>query len=226
MTKYIVNKILIGVVAVVMISCNTGNTDNVDNSNMEKDIIVNEWGYDRPFFVESLELCRDTIWGNFTGKGIDTLWLISEVDTILEIDGNDTMFNLNTGRYHIASNNKSIPQIKIDCDITPSYYCPNYSLVYEGDLDKNGTDEWGCMQTPGGSQWLGYEVFTLVNNRWYHLFDEPTLSIPSEWFESSITEIVEPADDSGYVVLRRGFHDSIYIECDTIVQVKFTMTDD
>lgn len=151
---------------------------------------------------------RDTIWGNFTGHGIDTLYVISEIDTTVE----DPLFSC---KYYAVSNNKSIPKMQIHgcCELSPK-------LVYEGDLDQNGTDEWGYLHTWMMSQWRYYRVLTLKNNKWYYLLDDEKLSSP-EWFRCSGNEIVARADSPGFVKINYGTFGPDFIVCDTVVKAGF-----
>lgn len=156
---------------------------------------------------------RDTIWGNFTGEGIDTIYIEFVFDTTA--NDYDEMY-----KYYAVSPNKSIPKIEIHgCRIAPK-------LVFEGDLDQNGTDEWGYLHTWMTGQWRHYRVYTLVDNAWRYLFDDENLSSP-EWFRCSGKEIVEPADSAGYVKLNYGtFEATSMEERDTIIKASFLEIED
>ena len=156
---------------------------------------------------------RDTIVGNFTGKGIDTIYVVrSEPDTTKEWEESVS--------YYAVSNNKLIPTVKL-------YGCPEYSprLVYEGDLDGNGTDEWGYLHTWLNSQWRYYRVFTLVNGEWRYLVESNKLSTP-EWFRCSGQEIIEPADKKGYVRIHYGTFGPDLDAYDTVEKVTFNKIND
>ncbi|MBR5984342.1 MAG: hypothetical protein IK025_11570 [Bacteroidales bacterium] len=156
---------------------------------------------------------RDTIWGNFTGNGIDTLYIVSEFDTTA--NDYDEMF-----KYYAVSSNKSIPKVRM----YGNWQQPK--LVFEGDLDQNGTDEWGYLHTWLNSQWRYYRVFTLVKHTWRYLIDDENLSTP-EWFRCSGKEIVEPADSAGYVKLNYGTFGSTSCEIrDTIVKATYSKIKD
>ena len=94
--------------------------------------------------------------GNFTGKGIDILY----VEKVVEDSG---PLSIRHGcRYYIASPNKYIPKIEIQgTNVAPP------KLVNEGDLDGNGTCEVGYLDTWDCSQWRYYSIFT---NRKYVFF--------------------------------------------------------
>ena len=132
----------------------------------------------------------DTIWGNFTGKGVDTLYVVTIVDTTKEWDEATT--------YYAMSNNKNIPKMELfGC----SLYQPK--LVFEGDLDGDGKDEWGYLHTWMTSQWRYYRVFSLVNGHWRYLIESDRLNTPI-FFRSSSKEVVEPGDKPGYVRINYG----------------------
>ena len=96
---------------------------------------------------------RDTIVGNFTGLGIDTLY-VKKVENTGERSG--LSFS-----YTMVSTNPEIPNIEL-------FGIPEAppKLVLEGDLDQNGTCEVGYLHTWNCSQWRYYRIFTLVDGEW------------------------------------------------------------
>ena len=84
---------------------------------------------------------KDTIVGNFTGHGIDTLF-IKNLGKKTENDYTP---------YIVTSTNKNIPSVHL-------YGCEGDipGLVNEGDLDENGTCEFGYIHTWDVSQWRTY----------------------------------------------------------------------
>ena len=156
---------------------------------------------------------RDTIVGNFTGKGLDTLYVVaSERDTSVD-------YELSV-KYYAVSNNPKIPRVEL-------YGYPNVAprLVFEGDLDGNGTDEWGYLHTWLNSQWRYYRVFTLVNGRWRYLLKSDKLNTP-EWFRASGKDIVEPSGKKGYVKINYGTFGPEFEMLDTIEKVTFAKITD
>ena len=205
------SKTLICIIVGMLFSCNTNNSDVRNDSIGEGvDSIVGDNSNELPECINSVigHDERDTIWGNFTGRGIDTLWVVSEIDTTLDDP-------IDMCKYYAVSNNKMIPKIEL-------YGCCDYSpkLVYEGDLDQNGTDEWGYLHTWMMSQWRYYRVFTLSNNTWYYLVEDDKLSTP-EWFRCSGKEIVEPADKPGYVIIHYGTFGPDLDFGDTVIKAKY-----
>ena len=204
-------KIYICIIVGMLFSCNTNNSDGINDSIGENaDSIIKDNPNELPECINSVNGHdeRDTIWGNFTGKGIDTIWVESEFDTTAE----DFHFMC---KYYAVSNNKSIPKIELVgcCSSSPK-------LVYEGDLDQNGTDEWGYLDTWIASQWRNYQVFTLSNNVWHYLIEDEKLFTP-RWFRGSGKEIVEPADKPGYVIIHYGTYGPDFDFGDTVVKAKF-----
>ena len=113
---------------------------------------------------------QDTIVGNFTGKGIDTLYveMVENPKYNVQNDDMEQMY-----KYYLSSNNKSIPKIELyGCDAAPP------KLVKEGDLDRNGNCEVGYIHTWTMSQWRYYRIFTLVKNEWRYLVEGDYLDTP------------------------------------------------
>ena len=156
---------------------------------------------------------RDTIVGNFTGKGLDTLYVVaSERDTSVDFES--------SVKYYAVSNNPKIPRVEL-------YGHPSVALrlVYEGDLDGNGTDEWGYLHTWLNSQWRYYRVFTLANGRWRYLLESDKLDTPM-WFRESGKEVVEPSGKKGYVKINYGTFGPEFEMLDTIEKVTFAKITD
>lgn len=95
---------------------------------------------------------RDTIVGNFTGKGNDTLFVVEKIDSSNE----DSMYGP-YGDYYAVSPNKSILSIHLSRCLRMA----SPKLVNEGDLDRNGTCEVGFLSTWDNSQWRPYHIFPL-----------------------------------------------------------------
>ena len=152
---------------------------------------------------------RDTIYGRFNGRNIDTLHIekrkVKSVDTAKTVE------------YYAVSSRKTIPEVKLKG--TP-HRAPK--LVYEGDLDGNGTDEWGYLATGVSSQWRTYSVFTLKKGRWCYLVKSDRLET-TDWFRCSGKEVVEKGGKKGYVKINYGFATSENSKIlDTVVKASFT----
>jgi SanA protein len=154
---------------------------------------------------------RDTIVGNFTGKGIDTIYVYQENHFP---DENDYGQHIS---YYAKSNNPEIPTIELwgwD-QVSPK-------LVYEGDVDSNGKDEWGYLHTWMASQWRQYRIFTLVGNEWRYLIDGELLDTHG-LFRSSGVDIVEKGDRKGYVKINYARWEADDMDThDTIVAATYT----
>ncbi len=152
---------------------------------------------------------RDTIFGRFNGRNIDTL----HIETRKVKSGDTTK----TVEYYAVSSRKTMPEVKLKG--TP-HRAPK--LVYEGDLDGNGTDEWGYLATGVSSQWRTYSVFTLQKGRWCYLVKSNRLET-TDWFRCSGKEVVEKGGKKGFVKINYGFATSENSKIlDTIVKVSFT----
>lgn len=154
---------------------------------------------------------RDTIVGNFTGRGKDTLYVVKEVIGEYSVD------SIIEPKYYIASNNPKIPRREL-------YGCPNCSprLVFEGDLDGNGTDEVGYLHTWVMSQWRVYRIFTLVNGKWRYLVEGEYL-ITDEGFRSTDEEVAKPGPQKGTILIKYGHTTPTESEIrDTIVRPTYS----
>ena len=166
--------------------------DEKNEPAMEKDIysiIVKKENYE--FFHDINTIVahneQDTVVGNFTGRGIDTLYVNTVVWDEKDIyDGT---------QFFVKSSNHQIPTIELfGFAIVPP------RLVYEGDLDGNGTDEFGYLCTWMNSQWRSYNIFTLVNNEWRYLVHGEYLC-NGELFRSSGIEVAEAGSKKGTVLI-------------------------
>lgn len=159
---------------------------------------------------------QDTIVGNFTGLGIDTLYV-------------KTVFNEDAPveeriKYYARSNNPDLPAIKL-------FGCTSASpqLVYEGDVDGDGKDEWGYLPTWTSSQWRQYRIYNYDSKRkkWrflyydtgdngVHLLDTP------EYVRGSGVDLVEKGPRPGFIKINYGTDHPDYLILDTIVKPTYT----
>ncbi len=153
---------------------------------------------------------QDTIVGNFTGKGIDTLFVEYVPPKHYGIDD---------PHFYIASTNKKIPKIEIVGTIEA---IPK--LVNEGDLDGNGTCEVGYLPTWVTSQWRWYRIFTFHNGEWRYLINGDYCET-AEWFRHSGAEVAEPGPRKGTVLVHYGVNLTGIIK-DTIVQATYSKITD
>lgn len=157
---------------------------------------------------------QDTIVGNFTGKGIDTLYVEMVKNPKYSVQ-NDDMEQMYI--YYLSSNNKSIPKIELyGCDAAPP------KLVNEGDLDGNGTCEVGYIHTWIMSQWRYYRIFTLVKNEWRYLVEGDYLDTP-EWFRHSGVEVAEPGKKKGTILIHHYYEGYDDIKEERIAEIRDTI---
>ena len=96
-------------------------------------------------------------------------------------------------------------------------------LVYEGDVDGDGKDEWGYLHTWLNSQWRQYRIYSFdtKSKTWKHLYYGNLLDTP-EYVRASGVDIVEKGPKPGYIKINYG---TSGVECelrDTIVKATYT----
>ena len=197
--------------AVLLVACNGGKAHEIKVSEHHNDAIpVSDRDTVRiPIMVSNYDT---VIVGNFTGKGLDTLRIVpgkyQTIYTRLHTEGGTEVFDTNVNDEYIndeyfnyveiydtisdfcrkctiVSSNKKIKDKQIDWVVGK----PHIFLL--GDLDGNGTDEWGCITYRRGSfrfvegrdaahegdsysiAWSSFEsavyemrIFSLVKNQW------------------------------------------------------------
>ena len=128
---------------------------------------------------------RDTLVGNFNGTEIDTL--ICELADTLPISYRYKIHSLNNTVLSLAIENANIPM----------------RLVNEGDLDGNGTDEFGVRRETDAGTWNNYCVYTYDNGEWKYLI-EPIWTYSDHFYAdlNKGADVVERANQSGYVTVR------------------------
>jgi hypothetical protein len=161
-------------------------------------------------YYEKRERCRCT--RLVTGKGIDTIYVYTECH-YPEMNDYDQYTS-----YYAKSNNPELPTIELwGCDEASP------KLVYEGDVDSNGKDEWGYLHTWMTSQWRTYRIYTLVGNEWRFLISSTNKLLDTdETLRGSGLEVIEKGDKKGYVKVHYtcgGINDVIR---DTIVAATYT----
>lgn len=185
--KYLVSFFLL----IFLFACNGNKTSKKEDEDppwIKACIKENEWTWRSIQTIDAHDE-QDAIVGNFTGKGIDILY----VEKVVEDFG---LLSIGHGcRYYIASPNKNIPKIEIN----GTNFAPP-KLVNEGDLDGNGTCEVGYLDTWDCSQWRYYSIFTLRNGEWRNLIDGDYLC-NFELFRHSGFEVAEPGLAKGTVLV-------------------------
>lgn len=152
---------------------------------------------------------QDTIIGNFTENGIDTLYVTKVVGQ------NEESYKCTD--FFLSSSNPKIPSIQLYgyADVPPK-------LVYEGDLDGNGSAEVGYLHTWMNSQWRYYRILTLVNNEWRYLVDGDYLDTP-QWFRNSGIEVAEPGPRKGQILIHYYYEGYDLANNDRIREIRDTI---
>lgn len=159
---------------------------------------------------------KDTIVGNFTGNGIDTLYVSVKFDEKAEFE--------ERVKYYAKSNNPALPTIELYGSLGNQP-----KLVYEGDVDGDGKDEWGYLHTWTMSQWRYYRVYNYDNRRkeWRYLFYDvggvkESLLDTSEGVRSSGVDIVEKGPSPGLIKINYNSGYPKFEMRDTIVKPTYT----
>lgn len=174
---------------------------------------------------------KDTIIGNFTGLGIDTLYVCT-VENFPEVSKDlqpcSLEYYMEYQHFYARSNNPVIPDVEI-------FGMPNGApqLVYEGDLDGDGRDEWGFLPVWMNSQWRQYRIYNYdpESKKWRHLYyDLPdTTSLKAgllhtpEYVRESGYDLVEKGPEPGLIKIHYGEYDGVVY--DTIVRPNYIPID-
>ncbi len=152
---------------------------------------------------------KDTIVGNFTGKGVDTLFVVEKDNT----DGDGKI-------CYLESSNKSLKPLNL------GLHSGAPLLVNEGDLDGNGTIEVGYLPVWWTSQWRPYQVLTFKNGKWcYFINPEHEYMDTGELIRASGKEIVEPSIKKGWIKVNYETQEVNAIIKDTIVKPDYSPID-
>lgn len=173
---------------------------------------VDELSNEMEYYLNSVKGHKEEpmIIGNFTGFGIDTIYVKEET--------NDLHDMYEGYKFYAKSNNPILPTIEMyGC----GYATP--MLVYEGDVDGDGKDEWGYLHTWLNSQWRQYRIYSFdtKSKTWKHLYYGNLLDTP-EYVRASGVDIVEKGPKPGYIKINYG---TWGVECelrDTIVKATYT----
>lgn len=206
--------------------CPVDKNDNLEEITYSQSHSLNEEATQEDY-LNSVKghLEQTSITGNFTGLGIDTLYVIKEIDLSFVKQENENPDHLSPAylskytQFFVTSNNPIIPKFEIY-----GYYLQPPKLVYEGDLDSDGKDEWGYLVTGENSQWRQYNIFNydLKNKKWRYLYKD---SNPDEFLSTrqsireSGKEIVEKGEKKGEIKINYAdYHDNFR---DTLVHTNY-----
>lgn len=163
------------------------------------------------------------IFGNFTGRGIDTIYIDDDFDknSLSKAQRKKYGFGLAAGGNadeselsYAVSNNPILPPVEL--------FCPN-ELVFEGDVDGDGKDEWGYFYECSQSQWRLYRIYTfdVKSGTWKHLYYGRLLNTP-EYVRASGVDIVEKGPKPGFIKINYGTWGTNLELRDTIVKPTYT----
>lgn len=154
---------------------------------------------------------RDMLVGNFNGLELDTL--IAE--PIGEKD------NGNYTNWIVYTKNGSVKDIIIGNTI-------GIHFVFEGDLDRDGTDGWGYVTEWITSNWMAYHAFTNVNGEWRHIIEPTPIWLPhidpqdSLYYTISKDDILQPSENKDFLKVKFSDirHDGEdFLIIDTLIQI-------
>lgn len=144
---------------------------------------------------DSLAQYRDTLIGNFNGIDIDTL-ICEPMDSL---NPNYKGFHY---KWRVFTKNKTVKDLILENKTIGIHF------VYEGDLDGNGTDEWGYVTEWETSNWMCYHAFTNINGEWKHIIEPTSIWLPHLDPQDSISyriskeDILQPSEDSGFLKVK------------------------
>lgn len=144
---------------------------------------------------DNLAQYRDTLIGNFNGLEIDTL-ICEPMDSL---NPNYKGFHY---KWRVFTKNKTVKDLILENKTIGIHF------VYEGDLDGNGTDEWGYVTEWETSNWMCYHAFTNINEEWKHIIEPTSIWLPhldrqdGVSYQISKEDILQPSEDSGFLKVK------------------------
>lgn len=144
---------------------------------------------------DNLAQYKDTLIGNFNGLEIDTL-ICEPIDSL---NPNYKGFHY---KWRVFTKNKTVKDLILENKTIGIHF------VYEGDLDGNGTDEWGYVTEWETSNWMCYHAFTNTRGKWEHIIEPTNIWLPHLDPQDSISyriskeDILQPSDDSGFLKVK------------------------
>ena len=144
---------------------------------------------------DNLAQYRDTLIGNFNGLEIDTL-ICEPMDSL---NPNYKGFHY---KWRVFTKNKTVKDLILENKTIGIHF------VYEGDLDGNGTDEWGYVTERETSNWMCYHAFTNKRGKWEHIIEPTNIWLPHLDPQDSISyriskeDILQPSDNSGFLKVK------------------------
>lgn len=138
---------------------------------------------------------RDTLIGKFNGRDIDTL-ICEPMDSL------NPYYKGFHYKWRVFTTNKTVKDLILENKTIGIHF------VYEGDLDGNGTDEWGYVTEWETSNWMCYHAFTNKRGKWEHIIEPTNIWLPHLDPQDSISyriskeDILQPSEDSGFLKVK------------------------
>lgn len=165
---------------------------------------------------EYLTQYRDTLIGKFNGSDIDTL-ICEPMDSL---NPNYKGFHY---KWRVFTKNKTVKDLILENKTIGIHF------VYEGDLDGNGTEEWGYVPEWETSNWMRFHAFTNVNGEWQHIIEPTPIWLPhidpqdSLYYTIKKGDILQPSETTDFLKVkfsdvRNNGEDFLII--DTLIQIK------
>lgn len=134
------------------------NEDTIADKSTKKSILIIREDLN---FAEDLSVYRDTLVGRFNGKNIDTL--------ICEPIGppspaEDGIYGGQYYKWRVYTTKHTVKDLILN-------NTTGIQFIKEGDLDRNGTDEWSYITQWPTSNWMRFAIFTYRDGEWDYLTD-------------------------------------------------------
>ena len=136
--------------------------------------------------IDSMTQYRDTLIGNFSGLWVDTL-IAEPLDTTID---------RSLWAWRIYGKNGTVDTLTLPQRHT-------VRLIQEGDLDGNGTEEFGVRKETDAGTWDNYCIYTYDKGVWKYLI-EPLWTYSDHFYTdlNNGNDVVERTNQSGYVTVR------------------------
>ena len=126
-------------------------------------------------------------------------------------------------KWRVFTKNKSVKDLILENKTIGIHF------VYEGDLDGNGTEEWGYVPEWETSNWMRFHAFTNVNGEWQHIIEPTPIWLPhidpqdSLYYTIKKGDILQPSETTDFLKVkfsdvRNNGEDFLII--DTLIQIK------
>lgn len=168
--------------------------------------------------IDSLAQYRDTLIGKFNGIEIDTL-ICEPIDSLSPMI--DEWFGGKHFQWRVYTTNGTVKDLIVENTI-------GIEFIKEGDLDGNGTEEWGYVTQWPTSMWMCYHAFTNINGEWQHIIEPTPIWLPhldpqdSIYYTIKQEDILQPSEKTEFIKvkfsdIRNNGEDFLLI--DTLIQV-------